>query len=205
MATRYNYTGQLVTDGLVLNLDAAKLDSYPGSGTTWRDISGNNNNGTLTNGPTFSGIGKQAAIVFDGVDDYITTPLATTSGQALTIVGTLYSTETTATYRNFYDSATQKPMIWWDATGKVEFDINFTSSVAYRNQWTFVALSKPAGNSSPSYYINGALIGSGSAYTVPSLTPTWFNRAASEEWLGRAQIVQVIQPRLKRNRSLTKL
>jgi len=74
MATRYNYTGQLVTDGLVLNLDAAKLDSYPGSGTTWRDISGNNNNGTLTNGPTFSGIGKQAAIVFDGTDDYVTTP-----------------------------------------------------------------------------------------------------------------------------------
>ena len=74
MATRYNYTGQLVTDGLVLNLDAAKVDSYPGTGTTWYDISGNNNNGTLTNGPTFSGIGKQASIVFDGVDDYVNVP-----------------------------------------------------------------------------------------------------------------------------------
>jgi hypothetical protein len=71
MATRYNYTGGIVTNGLVLNLDAAKTDSYPGTGTTWRDISGNNNNGTLTNGPTFSGIGKQAAIVFDGVDDFV--------------------------------------------------------------------------------------------------------------------------------------
>jgi hypothetical protein len=70
MATRYNYTGGIVTSGLVLNLDAAKVDSYPGTGTTWKDISGNNNNGTLTNGPTFSGIGKQAAIVFDGGDDY---------------------------------------------------------------------------------------------------------------------------------------
>jgi hypothetical protein len=71
MATRYNYTGGIVTNGLVLNLDAAKVDSYPGTGTTWRDLSGNNNNGTLINGPTFSGIGKQAAIVFDGVDDYV--------------------------------------------------------------------------------------------------------------------------------------
>jgi hypothetical protein len=71
MATRYNYTGGIVTNGLVLNLDAAKLDSYPGTGTTWRDISGNNNNGTLTNGPTFSGIGKQASIVCDGTNDYI--------------------------------------------------------------------------------------------------------------------------------------
>jgi hypothetical protein len=74
MATRYNYTGGIITDGLVLNLDAAKVDSYPGTGTTWRDLSGNNNNGTLTNGPTFSGIGKQASIVFDGVDDYALLP-----------------------------------------------------------------------------------------------------------------------------------
>jgi hypothetical protein len=74
MATNYNYFGNLVTSGLVLDLDAAKIDSYPGSGTTWRDISGNNNNGTLTNGPTFSGIGKQASIVFDGVDDYVEAP-----------------------------------------------------------------------------------------------------------------------------------
>jgi hypothetical protein len=71
MATRYNYTGGIVTNGLVLNLDAAKTDSYPGTGTTWRDLSGNSNNGTLTNGPTFSGIGKQASIVFDGVNDFV--------------------------------------------------------------------------------------------------------------------------------------
>ena len=71
MATRYNYTGGIVTNGLVLNLDAAKTDSYPGTGTTWRDLSGNSNNGTLTNGPTFSGIGKQASIVFDGTNDFV--------------------------------------------------------------------------------------------------------------------------------------
>ena len=72
MATRYNYTGNIVTQGLVLNLDAAKTDSYPGTGTTWRDLSGFGNNGTLTNGPTFSGLGKQASIVFDGTNDYVT-------------------------------------------------------------------------------------------------------------------------------------
>jgi hypothetical protein len=69
MATNYNYFGNLVTSGLVLDLDAAKLASYPGTGTTWYDISGNNYSGSLTNGPTFTGIGKQAAIVFDGSDD----------------------------------------------------------------------------------------------------------------------------------------
>lgn len=80
MATNYNYFGGIVTNGLVLNLDTAKVDSYPGTGTTWRDISGNNNNGTLTNGPTFSGIGKQASIVFDGTNDYVNLPNGLLSG-----------------------------------------------------------------------------------------------------------------------------
>ena len=57
----------IVTDGLVLNLDAGYVPSYPTSGTTLYDVSGNGKNGTLTNGPTFSG----GSLVFDGVDDYI--------------------------------------------------------------------------------------------------------------------------------------
>jgi len=71
MSTRYNYTGGLITEGLVLNLDAAKRDSYPGSGTLWKDLSGNGNNGTLTNGPTYTGVSKDSSIVFDGVDDFV--------------------------------------------------------------------------------------------------------------------------------------
>ena len=45
---------RIVTSGLVLALDAADKNSYPGSGTTWRDVSGNNSIGTLTNSPTFN-------------------------------------------------------------------------------------------------------------------------------------------------------
>ena len=58
----------MVTSGLVLCLDAANTKSYPGSGTTWYDLSGEGNDGTLTNGPTFNPSGW---IEFDGVDDYI--------------------------------------------------------------------------------------------------------------------------------------
>ena len=60
----------IITDGLVLELDAGDRNSYPGTGTTWRDLSGNSNNGTLTNGPTFNS-GNLGSIVFDGVDDYV--------------------------------------------------------------------------------------------------------------------------------------
>jgi hypothetical protein len=59
---------KIVTDGLVLALDAANPKSYPGSGTTWSDLSGNGNDGSLINGPTFDS-GNNGSIVFDGVDD----------------------------------------------------------------------------------------------------------------------------------------
>jgi len=70
MAGRITYYGGIVTQGLVLDLDAAKHDSYPRTGTAWNDISGNRNNGTLVNGPTFD-TGNGGSIVFDGVDDRI--------------------------------------------------------------------------------------------------------------------------------------
>lgn len=64
------YGPRIVTDGLVLYLDAGNSKSYPGSGTAWNDLSGNNNNGTLTNGPTYSSNNK-GSIAFDGSNDFI--------------------------------------------------------------------------------------------------------------------------------------
>jgi hypothetical protein len=61
----------IVTDGLVLNLDAINPNSYPQSGTIWYDTSGNNNSGTLTNGTSWTPNGAQTSFSFDGVDDYV--------------------------------------------------------------------------------------------------------------------------------------
>jgi len=58
----------IVTDGLNLWLDASNPASYPGSGTTWYDLSGRGNNGTLVNGPTFNN-DNGGSIVFDGSND----------------------------------------------------------------------------------------------------------------------------------------
>ena len=60
----------VVTTGLQLYLDAGNASSYPGSGTAWTDLSGNNRDGTLTNGPTYSGT-NGGSIVFDGSNDYV--------------------------------------------------------------------------------------------------------------------------------------
>jgi len=64
------YNPRIVTDGLVLCVDAANKRSYPGTGTTLTDIKGDSN-GTLVNGATFSD-DNGGGIVFDGTNDYIT-------------------------------------------------------------------------------------------------------------------------------------
>ena len=65
------YAGpEIANGGLVLALDATNSKSYPGSGTTWTDLSGNGNTGTLINGPTYSSA-NGGSIVFDGTNDYV--------------------------------------------------------------------------------------------------------------------------------------
>ena len=70
----FNYSPKIITDGLVLYLDAANTKSYPTTGTTWRDVSRGGNDGTLTNGPTFSN-SNSGTFSFDGTNDYISTPI----------------------------------------------------------------------------------------------------------------------------------
>jgi TM2 domain-containing membrane protein YozV len=65
-----NMPNNIVTDGLVLALNASIVSSYPRSGTDWYDLSGEANDGILTNGVTFNSNG---AIDFDGVDDEVNT------------------------------------------------------------------------------------------------------------------------------------
>jgi len=79
------FTGpNIITDGLVLALDVASPKSYPGSGTTLFDLSGNGNNGTLTNGPTFS-TQNNGTIQVDGSKHISVTGMPTTSNYTLCV------------------------------------------------------------------------------------------------------------------------
>ena len=68
--TNFYNRGDIVTNGLVLDLDAGINPSYPGSGTAWNDLSGRGNTGTLTNGPTYSSA-NGGSIVFNGSTQYL--------------------------------------------------------------------------------------------------------------------------------------
>ena len=65
----FNYSPKVVTDGLVLYLDAANTKSYPGSGITWTDLSRSGNSSEL-NGPTFNSA-NGGSIVFNGTNDFV--------------------------------------------------------------------------------------------------------------------------------------
>ena len=69
----FHYSPKIITDGLVLYLDAANIRSYVSGSTIWNDLTPNINNGTLINGPTFNSA-NSGSIVFDGTDDYFITP-----------------------------------------------------------------------------------------------------------------------------------
>ena len=68
------HSPSLVLPGLVLCLDAANPKSYPGSGTTWTDLSGNGNNGTLVNGVGYNS-GNGGSLNFNYLDsEYVSFP-----------------------------------------------------------------------------------------------------------------------------------
>ncbi len=87
------HSPNIVRNGLVLALDAANPRSYPGSGTSWFDLSGNGNTGALINGPTlysspFENQSPLPHFSFDGVNDYVNvnniTNLFTSYSQSIT-------------------------------------------------------------------------------------------------------------------------
>ena len=73
LCTNMDYPN-IVTSGLVLNLDAGYTPSYPRTGTTWTDISGSGYTSTLVNGVSYG----SNTLSFDGSDDAVTLPLSIT-------------------------------------------------------------------------------------------------------------------------------
>lgn len=81
MSTLNGGPNLIVKEGLTLYLDAGNRASYPGSGTTWRDLMEYKNNGTLINGPGFDSA-NGGSITYDGTDDNVFIPNSDSVGLA---------------------------------------------------------------------------------------------------------------------------
>jgi hypothetical protein len=168
-----SHSPSIVTDGLVLCLDAANPRSYGGSGTTWSDLSGNGNNGTLVNGPTFN-TGSLGSIQFDGVNDFIVTtrvPYTGTSTSSITWGLWVYPTSTAG---NIMSMSNISPQGIWNMPpiaasgqkfrGKIWSNSYLYSDTFSLNTWYYVVLvwrySTNSSERGQFLYINGELVAS---------------------------------------------
>lgn len=100
------HSPKIVTSGLVLCLDAANTKSYPGSGTTWTDLSNNKKNGSLLNGPTFSST-NGGVLDFDGTNDHVNLGNASnfiSPSQSTFTINSWVKTNVVSTYKKIFST-----------------------------------------------------------------------------------------------------
>ena len=169
----FSFSPRIVTDGLVLYYDAANTKSYPGSGTTWSDISRSGNNGTLFNGPTFNAA-NGGSIVFDGTNDYVLVNSGSTSinpTTAITVSSFFNISSYSANYapmvfkQNNYSGQFEQYSLYLVNTevGFVMTGIDRTQKIArsiadYRNQFVYAVGTCDINTDELKLYINGILI-----------------------------------------------
>jgi hypothetical protein len=158
-----SYNPSIVSSGLVLALDASNPKSYPGSGTTWTDLSGNGNNGTLTNGPTYSSA-NGGSIVFDGSNDCIVvnSNASILSSTAYTKIA-WFNTNNLSPYNNIISGGNSGQHAFWLAGGnKLQAGHNGTwntvisTTTISTNTWYCGAVTFST-TSGWNLYLNGAL------------------------------------------------
>jgi hypothetical protein len=165
----FNYSPKIVTDGLVLYMDAANSKSYVSGSTTWNDISRTGANGTLINGPTFNS-SNGGSIVFDGVDDRVSRTTNINTGQNFTVNAWIYPTLLGTTRRAIVASSYNYTSLngWNFSTAGGGTNNTFFFSVgndnAYRvalantlslNQWAYISAVCQNGGGSINLYKNG--------------------------------------------------
>jgi hypothetical protein len=162
----FYYSPKIVTDGLVLYLDAGNQLSYPGSGTTWTDLSRSMLSGSLINGPTYSSA-NLGSVIFDGSDDYVSCDV---SANIQDNIGTCCCWVKTSTPGSGFRGIIVKQQGWglfvvdgvfstydWGNPNIRSTGINIATGI-----WNYVAMSftnisgTPSNNAS--LYLNGSLV-----------------------------------------------
>ena len=195
-ATKDKFLGEnIITNGLVLNLDAANKDSYPGTGTTWYDLSGNGYNGTLTNGTSFISNICGGCFNFDGVDDYVDLQYSIIGGtgdftvnqwiqsDASEIGGTTFGNYGAGTLQIFYGTTYMGMWLANDSTyvaSPVPFSSNPVMITAIRSGTTTY------------FYQNGVLLktGASSANIGAATFRIGTNTGTTEQFTGKVFVTQ---------------
>ena len=179
---------RVVSDGLIFSADAANHKSYPGSGTTWYDLTQNNYNATLINSPTFTSE-NSGGFGFDGTDDYVelgqvpTTVLSSFTWQFIFkpisfTNGVRLITTRGDNGKGFWLNITNTKIAQVTIGTVLGGDYDFTESINYLNINNIYFLTFVIDNTTAQLYINGILIQTPqtiSSTRTQSLTNSWVN------------------------------
>ena len=198
------YKGKIVTNGLVLALDAGNLVSYGGVGTTWYDMTSNGNNVTLINNVGYSG-GTVPAMIMDGTDDYMVKtnvtgipnlesnftidtfikPTATNYGNIVVLANSTFNLECQLLYQT-------NRVIVTKYGGNIL--VSATSNSVPLNTWNHIVYRQE--NNTGSIYINGVLNATSSivpqsATTTNFLLGSYANSGGFEPFGGQYSNVRI--------------
>ncbi len=155
----------ITSSGLVFYLDAANSSSYPGTGTTWYDLSGRGNHATLGNGASWVYAGNRSYMSFDGVDDFLSfvydNSLFTNEA---TVIGWMQVSYPLAGSGGFFDIGRQDNWYPFISDGRIYIG-TFTpsrvfqgeSNPFYKGQNHMVALSIKPGTNNYKLYQNAVV------------------------------------------------
>ena len=167
---------------LVLHLDANDPLSYSGSGSTWNDVSGNSNNGTLNNSPTFN----TNYFTFNGTSQEVTTTTSFTSASSLTIFA-LFKTSSASGkkiigFQNTQTGTTQSSYdrhLYVDTSGFLRFGMYDTATrmaispfSVTDNTWRLATATYGSEGTTMRLYINEASVATATSSTS-SYTGWW--------------------------------
>jgi hypothetical protein len=174
-AFKARFDNNIVRFGLVMELDAGNPYSYAGAGTTWYDVSGNSNSGTLTNGPTYNS-DAGGNIVFDGSNDYVSIPSAASikNTSNLSLEGWVFISSAMSYYggiigKGISDSQEEYCLLVNSANSKVYMDVgagggpytDATYSFSLNTWYHIIGThERVAGSSTIKIYVNGSLLSS---------------------------------------------
>lgn len=155
----FNYSPKIVTNGLVLYLDAANTKSFVSGSTRWNDISRSGISGTLVNGPTFSNT-NGGNIVFDGVDDYGTlSSNLVLNGSFTWVINCKSNVMSAAQNRQTYLAGTGN---WFEQsdndtlfvvnTNELSFNLELPTGLLPQNTWYNIAVTRKTDNTFDFYY-----------------------------------------------------
>ena len=189
---RYLPEENIVRDGLVFHVDASKSNSYAGVGNTIYDISGSGKIGTLTNGPTFSGL-NGGSIAFDGSNDYILFPNSDVMGSVYT--QNIWFKKNSSSVSDLADAQYSGALVY---SGSIVFYYTNVPPYTLTAYYSFTigvwyCLSLVRGSSTKEIYLNGNILastGSTDMYDAPGTNFVIGSNGGNSEFLN-GNIAQV--------------